>query len=348
MGRHPSQHKARQKAADARGEEGMIGDRRTILRLLTAAFVLAHPMAAAAQNYPSRPIRLIVPYPAGGPTDVVARILANGLSAKLHASVVVENRPGGAAGTVGGRVVVSAEPDGYTLLLSQIGSLTIAPSLYKLDYDPLRDLTPVAIAAVSPEILTVNPAVPADSLAEFLTYAKVNPGKLNFGSPGTGTLPHIIGEQLQLATGIKITHVPYRGAAPAVTDLLAGRVQLMIDSTSVLLSHIVSGKLRGLAITSEHRLAEMPNVPTFAEAGYPQLTESLWTGLMAPAGTPAPIVATLNAAVNDVLKAPEVQQAYKRLEVDAKIVSPDEFKTFMAAETKKWAQVIKAAGIKGE
>jgi tripartite-type tricarboxylate transporter receptor subunit TctC len=323
-------------------------NRRAVLGLLSTSLLLPQSIAAAAQTYPNRPIRLIVPYPAGGPTDVVARILANSLSEKLHQSVVVENRPGGAAGTVGGRVVVSAEPDGYTLLLSQIGSLTIAPSLYKLDYDPLRDLAPVAIVAVTPEILTVNPAVPANSLAEFLAYAKANPGKLNFGSPGTGTLPHIIGEQLQLATGIKITHVPYRGAAPAVTDLLAGRVQLMIDSTSVLLTHIVSGKLRGLAITSERRIPQMPNVPTFAEAGYPQLTESLWTGLMAPAGTPAPIVAMLNTAVNDVLKTPEVEQAYARLEIETQIVSPDAFKTFLTAETRKWAQVIKAAGIKGE
>jgi tripartite-type tricarboxylate transporter receptor subunit TctC len=349
MGRRPSRSEARQYAEAAAGEAGMIADRRAVLGLLAAPVLLAQPAALAAQNnYPTRPIRLIVPYPAGGPTDVVARILANSLAAKLHQSVVVESRPGGAAGTVGGRVVVSAEPDGYTLLVSQVGSLTIAPSLYKLDYDTLRDLTPIAIVAVSPEILTVNPMVPANSLAEFLAYAKANPGKLNFGSPGTGTLPHIIGEQLQLATGIKITHVPYRGAAPAVTDLLAGRVQLMIDSTSVLLTHIAAGKLRGLAITSERRIPQLPNVPTFAEAGYPQLTESLWTGLMAPAGTPAPIVATLNAAINDVQKTPEVQQAYARLDVGTKIVSPDEFKTFMAAETKKWAQVISAAGIKGE
>jgi tripartite-type tricarboxylate transporter receptor subunit TctC len=325
----------------------MIMDRRAVVGLL-AALPLALPGAAAAQNYPSRPIRLIVPYPAGGPTDVVARIVANGLSAKLKQSVVVENRPGGAAGTVGGRIVVSADPDGYTLLVSQVGSLTIAPSLYKLDYDTLRDLVPIATVAVSPEILTVNPAVPANSLAEFVAYAKANPGKLNFGSPGTGTLPHIIGEQLQLATGTKITHVPYRGAAPAVTDLLAGRVQLMIDSTSVLLTHIVSGKLRGLAITSERRIPQLPDLPTFAEAGYPQLTESLWTGLLAPAGTPAAIVATLSAAINEVLKTPEVQQAYARLEVETQTMTPDQFKAFMAAETKKWAQVVTAAGLKGD
>lgn len=324
----------------------MIANRRAVLGLL-GSLPLALPGAAAAQNYPNRPIRLIVPYPAGGPTDVVARIVANGLSAKLKQSVVVENRPGGAAGTVGGRIVVSADPDGYTLLVSQVGSLTIAPSLYKLDYDTLRDLVPIAIVAVSPEILTVNPAVPANSLAEFVAYAKANPGKLNFGSPGTGTLPHIIGEQLQLATGAKIMHVPYRGAAPAVTDLLAGRVQLMIDSTSVLLTHIVSGKLRGLAITSERRIPQLPNLPTFAEAGYPQLTESLWTGLLAPAGTPVAIVTTLSAAIEEVLKTPEVREAYARLEVETQTMTPDQFKTFMAAETKKWAQVVSAAGLKG-
>jgi tripartite-type tricarboxylate transporter receptor subunit TctC len=330
----------------------MNGQRRSILALMTPAFLaavlLALPCAVSAQNYPSRVIRLIVPYPPGGPTDVVARLIANALPQKLHQSVVVENRPGGAAGTVGAHVVVSAEPDGYTLLVSQVGSLTIAPSLYKLDYDTQRDFAPIAILAVTPEILTVHPSVPANSLAEFIAYAKANPGKLNFGSPGTGTLPHIIGEQLQLATGIKITHVPYRGAAPAVTDLLAGRVQLMIDTTSVLLTHIVAGKLHGFAISSERRVPELPNMPTFAEAGYPQLTESLWTGLLAPAGTPAPIIATLNAATNEILKSPEVQQAYARLQVGTKLVSPEEMKTFMADETRKWTEVIKAAGIKGE
>ena len=325
----------------------MIAQRRSILALLLAS-LLAAPCVATAQNYPSRVIRLIVPYPPGGPTDVVARIVANSLSEKLHQSVIVENRPGGAAGTVGAHAVVSAEPDGYTLLLSQVGSLTIAPTLYKLDYDPLRDFTPIAIVAVTPEVLTVHPSVPAHSFAEFVAYAKANPGKLNFGSPGTGTLPHIIGEQLQLATGTKLTHVPYRGAAPAVTDLLAGRVQLMIDTTSVLLTHIVSGKLNGFAISSEHRIPQLPDMPTFAEAGYPQLTASLWTGLLAPAGTPAPIVATLNAATNEILKTPEVQQAYAKLQVGTRLVSPAEMKTFMADETHKWGEVIKAAGIKAE
>jgi tripartite-type tricarboxylate transporter receptor subunit TctC len=326
----------------------MLKRRLSALALLAAASLFALPNAAAAQDYPTRPIRLIVPYPPGGPTDVVARILAGTLSAKLKQTMVVDNRPGGAAGTVGSHVVANAEPDGYTLLLNQAGSLTIAPSLYKLDYDPLKAFAPIGIVAESPEILTVNPSVPVKSIAEFLAYAKSNPGKINFGTPGTGTLPQLLGAQLQLAAGIKLTDVPYRGAGPAVVDLLAGRMQTMIDSSSVLLVHIQSGKLQALAVTSDKRLAELPNVPTFGEAGYPQLTASLWTGLLAPAGTPAPIIQKLNGALAETLKTPQVVQAYQKLDVEAKIVSPTELASFMAAETHRWADLIARAGIKAQ
>lgn len=324
----------------------MISHRLSALVALAATALFASLLPATAQDYPTRPIRLIVPYPPGGPTDVVARILAGSLSANLQQSVVVENRPGGAAGTVGGRLVASADPDGYTLLLSQAGSLTIAPSLYTLDYDPLKAFAPIGIAAESPEILTVNPSVPARSLADFLAYAKSNPGKLNFGTPGTGTLPHLLGAQLQLATHIKLTDVPYRGAAPAVVDLLAGRMQMMIDSTSVLLAHIEAGKLAALAVTSDRRIAQLPTIPTFSEAGYPQLTASLWTGLLAPAGTPAPILRKLNSSLTASLQAPDVISAYKRLDVETKMMAPAELASFMAAETRKWADVIARSGIK--
>lgn len=326
----------------------MIGFRLSACILIAAAASFAVPDAAPAQDYPRRPIRLIVPYPPGGPTDVVARILASSLAAALKQSVVVDNRPGGAAGTVGAHVVASAEPNGYTLLLSQAGSLTIAPTLYRLDYDPLKAFAPIGIVAESPEILTVNPTLPAGSLVEFLAYAKNNPGKLNFGTPGTGTLPHLLGAQLQLAANIKLTDVPYRGAGPAVVDLLAGRMQMMIDSSSVLLVHIQSGKLRPLAVTSDRRLAQLPNVPTFAEAGYPQLTASLWTGLLAPAGTPAQIIKNLSDALTESLKTPAVSQAYQKLDVETKIVEPDELASFMAAETHKWADIIARAGIKAQ
>jgi tripartite-type tricarboxylate transporter receptor subunit TctC len=322
----------------------MIINRRSVLA--TFAALSAVPFPALAQTYPTRPIHLIVPYPPGGPTDVVARILANSLGAKLGQTIVVDNRPGGAAGTVGAHVVVSADPDGYTLLLNQAGSLTIAPSLYKLDYDPLKAFAPVGIVASSPEILAVHPSVPAKSVPEFIAYAKSNPGKINFGTPGAGTLPHLLGVQLQLAADIKITAVPYRGAGPAVIDLLAGRMQMMIDSTSVLLAHIQSGKIRALAVTSEKRIPQLPNLPTFVEAGYSQLTENLWTGLLAPAGTPTPIIQKLSTALGEALKTPEVESAYRRLDVEAQIITPTALASYMATETHKWAGIVSKAGIK--
>jgi tripartite-type tricarboxylate transporter receptor subunit TctC len=317
--------------------------------LLATLFSLAALLSAAAQNYPTRVIRLIVPYPAGGPTDVVARIVADRMAQILRQSMIVENRPGGAAGTVGSRLVAKeADPDGYTLLISIAGSLTITPSLYKLDYDPLKDLTPIGIVAESPEILTVNPAVPAKTLAQFLAYAQSNPGKLNLASPGVGTLPHVLGELLQLVGHIKMNHVPYRGAAPAIIDLLAGRVQAMFNNPSVVLAHIQAGRLLAPAVTSDKRLAQIPDVPTFAEAGYPQLTATEWLGLLAPAGTPEPIIEKLNAALNGGLQAADAQASLQKLGLDTKAVSPHEFKAFLAAETRKWAQVVAQAGIKGE
>jgi tripartite-type tricarboxylate transporter receptor subunit TctC len=326
----------------------MISRRRSNVSMLAALLCLSLPFTAAAQDFPTRPIRLVVPYPPGGPTDVAARIIANAMSAKLGQPMVVENRPGGAAGTVGGRYVASADPDGYTVVMSQVGSLTVAPFLYKLDYDPIKDFAPIGIVAETPEILTINPSLPANTVAEFVAYAKSNPGKLNFASPGVGTLPHLLGEQLQLAAGIKLTHVPYRGAGPAVSDLLGGQVQVMFDSTSVMLPHIEGGRLRALAISSAKRIAQIPNVPTVAEAGYPQLTESLWTALLAPAATPEPIIQKLNRALNESVKTLEVQKAYANLDVVTRIVTPQELKGFMAEEVRKWQQVVAQAGIKGE
>jgi tripartite-type tricarboxylate transporter receptor subunit TctC len=328
--------------------DNMIGRCLSIVSMLAVIFCVGVPLAVAAEDFPTRPIRLVVPYPPGGPTDVVARIVATAMSAKLGQPMVVENRPGGAAGTVGGRYVASADPDGYTLVMSQVGSLTIAPFLYKLDYDPMKDFAPIGIVAETPEILTINPSLPAMTVAEFVAYAKSIPGKLNFASPGVGTLPHLLGEQLQLTAGIKLTHVPYRGAAPAVSDLLGGQVQVMFDATTVLLPHIEAGRLRALAISSAKRIVQMPNVPTVAEAGYPQLTESLWTALLAPRATPEPIIQRLNTAVNESVKTPEVQKAYANLDVVTRTVSPRELKAFMAEEVRKWQQVVARAGINGE
>jgi tripartite-type tricarboxylate transporter receptor subunit TctC len=319
-----------------------------IAALLAGLFAFAAPFAAVAQTYPARVIRVIVPYPAGGPTDIIARVLANSIAPLLGQSVAIDNRPGGAAGTVGSRIAATAEPDGYTLLVAQVGSLTIAPALYKLDYDPLKDFAPIGIVAESPQILTVNAAVPVHSLAEFLAYAKADPGKIDFASPGIGSQPHLLGEYLQLLGNIKLLHVPYRGSAPAITDLLAGRVQMMFESPSVTLPHIAAGKLRALAVTADSRMPQLPDVPTMVEAGYPQLSAALWTGMLAPAGTPSPIVQKLNAALNEGLKTPEAQDAFAKLGVVARPISPREFGAFMAAEARKWSQVVAQAGVKGE
>lgn len=323
---------------------GMTANRRTALTILLAS-ALGTPLAAGAPGYPNRAIRLIVPFPPGGPTDVIARIMAQSVSPVLGQPIAVENRPGGAAGTVGSRVVVSADPDGYTLLLSIAGSLTMAPALYKLDYDPLKDLAPIAIVEESPQVLTVNPALP-DTLAKLIAYAKANPGKLDLGSPGVGSVPHVLGEYLQLLTGIKLTHVPYRGAGPAIIDLLAGQVQVMFNNPSVVLADIQSGRLRALAVSSQERFAQLPNVPTFRELGYPQLTATEWLGLFAPAATPEPIIDKLNSAVNQSMQTPTVRAALQKLGVESRAVTPQAFKAFMTAETRKWRQVVARAGIK--
>src|SRR5262249_43257275 len=221
----------------------------------------------AAQPYPNRPIKMVVPFAPGG-ADVIARLVADQLTAGLGQPVVIENRPGGAGGTVGTKFVTSAEPDGYTLTLASPGPITVAPAVNKaLDYYPLKQLTPVALIAASPFVMTVHPGVPANTVLEFVAYAKANPGKVNYVSPGFGTSSHLFGELLKQRTGIEIVHVPYRGATPAIADLLAGQVQMFIDNLRNVQSFIQAGKLRALAVTSEKRHPEMPDLPTMAEAG---------------------------------------------------------------------------------
>jgi tripartite-type tricarboxylate transporter receptor subunit TctC len=232
----------------------MITTRRSLLAMTGAGLTLAATGPVAAQTYPTRLIKIVAPFPAGGPTDVLARLMADELSTALGQPVMVENRPGGAGGTLGVRVVAGAEPDGYTLLLSNLGSLTITPSIYSnLDYDPIRSFAPIAILTASPMVLVVNPAVPASSMQELVAYAKANPGKINFASPGVGTQPHILGELFKSTAGIDMLHVPYRGAAAAITGLLAGQVQVYFETTTVLLAHIEAGTMRPLAVLSAIR-----------------------------------------------------------------------------------------------
>jgi tripartite-type tricarboxylate transporter receptor subunit TctC len=289
--------------------------------------------AAGAENYPSRTIRIVVPFPPGGPTDVTARVIAERLQARLGNTVIVESRPGGAGGTVGAKSVASSEPDGYTLLFALVGTLTIAPAIYKNSgYDPLKNFAPVAMVATGAQVLAIHPSVPAKTLKEFVAYAKANPGKVSYCSPGFGTQPHLLGEMFRTVTGANVIHVPYKGSAPAVTDLLAGQVQMMFDAPTTLAPHIKAGKLRGLSVSTDQRISVLPDVPTTAEAGFPQLAATLWGGIVAPAGTPAPVIAKLNEAVNAELKTDAMRASLARFALTPDIKSPQEFGALLAAE----------------
>jgi tripartite-type tricarboxylate transporter receptor subunit TctC len=304
---------------------------------------------AAAQSYPSRPVKIIIPFGPGGPTEFIIRLVADRLTAMLGQPFVIENRPGGAGGTVGAKSVAAAEPDGYTLLFSSPGPLVTAAAVYKnLDYDPIKSFAPIAMLIYAPQMLVVHPALPARSVAELVTYAKANPGKVTFGSSGYGTQPHILGEMLKLAAGINIVHVPYRGAGQSVTDLLAGQVQMIFETTAILLPHVEGARLRALAVATEARSPLLPEVPTTAESGYPKIIASFWSGLLAPARTPAAIVEKLNAAANEILKSKEAQAGLARLGAEARIGAPRDFAAFIAAETPRWAAIANETGIKVE
>src|SRR5262245_62296379 len=324
--------------------------KRVILGVLAAlSFVSLVAVSASAQSYPNRLIKLVLPFPPGGPTDSSARLIAERLSASLGQTVVIENRAGGAGGTVGAKSVATAEPDGYTLLLTPPGPLVTAPLIYRnVGYDPVKDFAPVATIFSSPQVLVVNPAVPAKSMQELVAYAKANPGKVSYASPGFGTQPHLLGEMLKLETGADIVHVPFRGSAPALTDLLAGQVQVFFDTVTFLLPHVEAGKLRPLAVADTVRSAQLANVPTTIESGFGKLHGTYWTAVVAPAGTPPDVISKLNAAINAILTSKEMEDTLSRLSAKPKVGSPADFAAFMAAETKKWTAVISAANIKGE
>lgn len=297
----------------------------------------------AAQPYPARPIKLIAPFPPGGPVDVMARLVAEQLSQRIG-TMIVDNRPG-AGGTIGSRFAAAAEPDGYTLLFGSSTTLAAGPALYKnLGYDPVRSFTPVAMISSVPFALVVAPALPVRSVQDLVAYAKANPGKLNYGAP-TGALPHLTGEMFKAAAGIDLVHVPYKGAANAITDLLGGQVDLTFEPISVLVSHIREGKLRPIAVTGETRSAELPDIPTMIESGFPGFVSVSWTGIVAPAGTPGAIVATLNTAVNAAVAAPETRERLAKLGAEPKAGTSKEFAALIASETPKWAAVVKAAAI---
>jgi tripartite-type tricarboxylate transporter receptor subunit TctC len=301
--------------------------------------------AARAQAYPERPVKIIVPTPPGGPVDVIARLTANYLQGALNQPFVVENRAG-AGNTIGSKDAAAATPDGYTLLYSSASGLVIAPLLHPdAGYDPLTSYDPVALVAAGSNILVVNPSVPAKTVGQLVAYAKANPGKVNFSSGGIGVVPHLIGEMFKARAGIDIVHVPYKGGGPSIADLVAGNVQMTFEGTSILLPLIQSGKLRALAVTTAKRITQLPDVPTMIESGYPDFVTTAWTGLLVPAHTPQPIIATLNAAINRGLQTPGLLTALNNLSTGPLGGTPADFTVQIRSDIAKWSPVIKSLGL---
>src|SRR6478672_8292911 len=275
---------------------------------LCAGWALHGIDTAHAQAYPNRPIRMVVPFPAGGPTDGMARIISDRLGQVLGQTVVIENRGGGAGGSIGAKFVAASDPDGYTILITPGGSLTTGPAVHKnIGYDPVKAFVPVAQLIETPLIIEVHPSLPVKSMAELVAYAKANPGKVSWGSQGFGVAPHLLLELFKLEAGLNILHVPYRGTAPMLSAILAGEIQVVADPMTTSLVHIEAGKLRPIAIAGDERSPKLPDVPTVVEAGYPKLQSPFWLGVAVPAGTPQPIIDKLNAAFRESMKPPETR-----------------------------------------
>jgi tripartite-type tricarboxylate transporter receptor subunit TctC len=319
------------------------------LRRTLAVAVLAIglcPMGAAAQPYPMRPIKVIVPYTPGSPVDVLARVVTQSVASRLGQSIIIDNKPG-AGTTIGTKIAASAESDGYTLLVGAT-SFIISSSLYQhLDYDPVRSFVPVAMLAHSPQVLVIASSVPASTVQEFIAYAKANPGQLNFGF-GLGTLPQILGESFKAVTTTDIASIPYKGGAQAITDMLGDRIQMNFGTTATLLPLIQQGKIRALAVTTQTRSKDLPDVPTMIESGLPQLTLIFSAGLLAPAGTSNEIIGKLNSEINEAMKTPELTAAMAKLGFEPKIWSPQDYGAFLADEMRRWPPLVRAAGIKAE
>jgi tripartite-type tricarboxylate transporter receptor subunit TctC len=316
-------------------------------RTLAATLAIAcYATAAVAQTYPSKPIKAIVPYTPGSPVDVLARVVTQQMSARLGQSIVIDNRPG-AGTTIGTKLAASADPDGYTLLIGAT-SFILSFSLYQnLEYDPVKSFAPVAMLAYSPQVLVIAPSVPAATVQEFIAYAKANPGRLNFGF-GLGTLPQILGESFKAVTGTDIASIPYKGGAQAITDMLGGRIQMNFGTTATLLPLIQQGKVRALAVTTQTRSKDLPDVPTMVESGLPELALIFSAGLLAPAGTPADIIHKLNFETNEAMKTPELTASMAKLGFEPQIWSTQDYSAFLADEMRRWPPIVKAAGVKPE
>ncbi len=317
-----------------------------ILVLLIVAASIAMTGVAQSQTYPVKPIKLIVPFPAGGATDTTARLVAQRLQLGLGQSVIIENQ-GGAGGSIAAKQVALAQPDGYTLMIGSLSTFGTHPVLYKLDYDPMKAFAPVASAVVDKLVMVAGPSLPVKTVQELVAHAKANPGKLNYGN-AIGIGPHFTVEMFKIKSGTDIVHIPYRGGAPMIADLIAGQIHMTINGKSVLLPHIQGGKVRALAVTSGRRWADLSDVPTMLELGYMDKPYDTLFGVVAPAGTPAAIVARLNATINEGLRSAETRAALDKLGIEPLVSSPAEFAAMIAEEAPKWAEAVRLTGIKVE
>jgi len=313
--------------------------------LVCAALALTGAQAASAQAYPTRPVRVVIAFPPGGPTDFVGRLVTDKMSAELGQRVYIENRPG-AAGTVGADNVAKADPDGYSLFLTTSGAVTIAPHIQSVPYDPLRDFAPIALVTKVTEVLVVTPKLGIKTVKELVALAKEKPGAVSFASTGIGSPPHLAQELLDVSANVKFLHVPYRGAAPALTDLLGGQVQVLAADLPVLIAQIQAGTLVPIGAAADKRDALLPDVPTLAEQGYPNTEASNWYALLAPAKTPPTVIAKLNKAVDDALSDPEIHEKLVKAGATPVGGTPEALGAFMKSEYEKWGKVVAERGIK--
>ena len=318
------------------------------MRRLLLALLCVLPLAAAADAYPSKPIRFVVPYPAGGPLDTVARLLGQKVSESVKQPVIVDNKPG-AGGNIGADAVAKSPGDGYTILMGAVATHAINPTLYaSIPYDPIRDFIPVTQVASTPNVLVVNPSVPASNVREFIAYAKANPGKLNFGSGSTGSAGHLAGELFKTLAGVEMTHVPYKGAAPAMNDLIGGQIQLMFDNLASALGQVRAGRVKALAVTTAKRSTLAPDVPTIAESGLPGFDINTWFGIFVPTNTPRDVVERLHTEFTRALAAPDIREKMQALGAEPVGNRPEEFAAYIRSEADKYARVIKASGAKAD
>jgi tripartite-type tricarboxylate transporter receptor subunit TctC len=316
-------------------------------RIVLLAFALLYALPAFAETYPSRPIRIIVPTPAGGPVDVMARLLASTLPLSLGQNVIVENRPG-AGNVLGSKYVLNAEPDGYTLMVSAASGLIMSPLIYKNAGYDAASFAPIALIAETPQVLVVNPDLPVKTVADLVAYAKANPGKLNYSTGGIGTLPHLTAEYFKRLSGTQIVHVPYKGGGPALMGVVAGETQMTFDTIATSLQLVRDGRLRALAMVGSKRVADLPDVPTMPESGYDTVTTGAWMALLAPPGTPPAIIAKLNAATNAALATDAMKNALAKLGAQPRGGTPKDLADHLQSELVKWKPVVEGLNLKPE